>query len=918
MRSLMKFHRTLLSYAGELKRTLRYGYSRKELALFSSWPIACVLVSGVIWGITFDKIKDEYAATEKNAYASARSISKSYSEQLLHLIDEIDQITLSLKYHWERSNGKLSLEDQAQAGLYPPSFQYYLSITDRNGKSITSTLGGASTYLGDRPWFKFHQSSPDLALRVDDKLSVGRRSGLAVIRFTRRLNAADGSFNGGITIGVLPSYFASFRDENSLGPSDFISVRHENGELFTSEKGQLIRGKGQVHREPPLFIGDIGVMRVAPEKYKDNKARILAWHRVPGYPLVSYVGLAEDDLFASHTKAVQSYRETATILSVFLFAVSLAGMFFSLHLTRKKRQAEKIKATYHLATDAAREGFYVLRAIYGEDKAIADFVVEDCNEYGALFLGFDKSSLVGTEITQLYSDEQAQRFMAVFRTAMETGFYEDQVKIPSNGSEETVWIHRILVCSEVGLAVTLRNISEAKAQEHKLLDMAHTDPLTGLPNRHWLISALPSLIDHARSKDTSLAVLFTDLDGFKKVNDSLGHLAGDILLKAVAARLKSTLRSHDYVVRLGGDEFTIVLTTVTGPEEVTQIAQRIIGTFREPFNIAGSTNKVSTSVGVSLFPGDGDSTEQLLQKADIAMYAAKKEGKGTFQFYDQRLYERTQAQRDIERDLERAIAEDQFVMHYQPRVNTLTGEITGLEALIRWQHPERGWILPGEFIPLAEQKGTIIPISECVLEKVCAQIAAWQAENENTVPISVNISASQFSMQNVAERIAAVTLKHGIPASAIEVEITETAMAYDTENTKDQIAALTAMGVTIHVDDFGTGYSSLSRLQEYRMQVLKIDRAFTSRLGTGKEADTLFRTIVSMAKSLNMSVIAEGVETLQQLQILQSFYCDEVQGYRIAPPLPAHEIPSLLHRRFLFPQQEDIPAHDFMVVDDPR
>ena len=323
----MKSYRTMLSYLGELKKPLRQGYSKKELALFFSWPVASVLVSALIWDITLGKIEDDYAWAEKTAYASARSLSKSYSEQLLHTVNELDQLTLNLRYYWDLSNGKLNLQEQVRAGMYPPSSQFYLSITDKNGKSVTSTLGGPQTYLGDRPWFKFHQASPDLNLRVDDALSVGRRSGKTVIRFTRRVNAADGSFNGGITIGVHPSYFASFRDENSLGPRDLISIRHENGNLFTSEKGQLIRDKGEVHREPPVFVGDSGVMRVPADKYKDNQARVLAWHKLPGYPLISYVGLAEENLFASHLKAAQSSRQTATILSAFLLAVSLAGMF---------------------------------------------------------------------------------------------------------------------------------------------------------------------------------------------------------------------------------------------------------------------------------------------------------------------------------------------------------------------------------------------------------------------------------------------------------------------------------------------------------------------------------------------------------------------------------------------------------------
>jgi diguanylate cyclase (GGDEF)-like protein len=443
------------------------------------------------------------------------------------------------------------------------------------------------------------------------------------------------------------------------------------------------------------------------------------------------------------------------------------------------------------------------------------------------------------------------------------------------------------------------HLTEKKLYERELWRMANEDALTTLPNRHWLNNILPDALERARLAGNQLAVFFIDLDDFKNVNDTLGHAVGDSLLCEVAGRLRSVLRPNDYVVRLGGDEFTVILDPVDSIEDVTYVASRIIEVLREPFELLRGRNTIGTSIGITIFPRDGEDTETLLKNSDIAMYHAKAQGKGHFRFFQPELYENLKAKLDTERALVHALENNQFVLHYEPRICTFTGELRGLEALVRWQHPEHGLMLPSQFIPLAEDNGLILKLGEIVLEQACAQLVQWKKDGLKLVPLSINVSARQFNNGNIKSLFADTLARHGIPSEMLEIELTESSMMGDHSDVLEQLSAIKKMGIKLLVDDFGTGYSSLSLLQRLDMDVLKVDRSFTSDLGNSVEGEIFFNAIVSMAHALGMLVVAEGVETEQQLRILQSLSCDEIQGYFIARPVPAKEVPDLLRKRFI-------------------
>jgi len=453
------------------------------------------------------------------------------------------------------------------------------------------------------------------------------------------------------------------------------------------------------------------------------------------------------------------------------------------------------------------------------------------------------------------------------------------------------------------LAVTLQDISQRKSHERDLVRMASQDMLTGLPNRHWLNQHLPAALEAAEVGGYTVALLFIDLDEFKHVNDTQGHAAGDQLLQMAASRLRSLLRPSDQVVRFGGDEFIVLLDPVESDAHIGAVAERILAAFARPFLVAEESQSVGASVGISVYPRDGSDPETLIKHGDIAMYSGKSDGKGQYRFFDPSLSITLKSRSQLKQSLLEAIEKGQLQLHYQPRVDTQTGELCSMEALVRWQHPELGLVPPAKFIPLAESSGLILRIGEIVLELACAQLAQWRTEGLTLVPVSVNVSPKQFAHGNIHHQLALHLKRHDLAPALLEVEITESAMMADQPEVLAELAAIRALGVKLHVDDFGTGYSSLSQLQKLKMDVLKVDKAFTCELDNSTEGRVFFQAIVSMAHALGMSVVAEGVETSRQLEILRELRCNEVQGYYIARPQPPLEMAALMRKRWLLPEE---------------
>jgi diguanylate cyclase (GGDEF)-like protein len=415
--------------------------------------------------------------------------------------------------------------------------------------------------------------------------------------------------------------------------------------------------------------------------------------------------------------------------------------------------------------------------------------------------------------------------------------------------------------------------------------MAMHDALTDLPNRLMLRDSLEQAISRAKRGEL-VALHYIDLDHFKAVNDTLGHLVGDDLLKQVADRLRACVRDIDTVARLGGDEFAVIHTALAEANDAALLAQQLRDSVRAPYSVDGHHVVVDASIGIALSPDDGVTVEELLKNADLAAYAAKASGRGTFRFFEAEMDRRIKLRRVVELDLRHALSNGEFRLFYQPIVNLQTGEVTSLEALIRWQHPVRGLTPPGDFIPLAEELGLIVPIGEWVINRACADAATW-AEH---IKVAVNLSPIQLTGKGLLEVVMRALARSGLPASRLEFEITETVLMQNTATTLATLHQLRALGIHFSMDDFGTGYSSLSYLRSFPFNKIKIDRSFVKDITDEKSSFAIIKGVTSLAHSLNMITTVEGVETEEQLDRVRRLGCAEIQGYLLSPPKSLEEI----------------------------
>jgi diguanylate cyclase (GGDEF)-like protein len=440
---------------------------------------------------------------------------------------------------------------------------------------------------------------------------------------------------------------------------------------------------------------------------------------------------------------------------------------------------------------------------------------------------------------------------------------------------------------------TLNNVRQLKALNERLEHQAYHDPLTRLANRTRFVDRLEKAL--ARHSEGSLALLFLDLDNFKLINDSLGHQVGDALLLAVTERLKACARAEDTIARLGGDEFTILLENIPDVHDAVRMAERIAARLEAPFTLAGQEMFVGVSVGITIASGDEQGPDDLLRQADVAMYRAKANGKGRYELFDRSMGSRAIERLELETDLRRAVERGEFLLHYQPIINLDTGEVCEVEALVRWQHPRRGLVPPGVFIPLAEETGLIVPLGQWVLEEAARQARRWQTEFPSTrLTMSVNLSGRQLQRPSVVQDVARVLQGTGLPPASLKLEITESVAMQDAESTIETLRRLKEVGVQLAIDDFGTGFSSLAYLNRFPIDALKVDRSFVARLGDSPEDRAVVRTIVALAKALDLVVTAEGIETIEQAEQLRTQGCDLGQGFYFAKPQASDKIARLL------------------------
>jgi diguanylate cyclase (GGDEF)-like protein/PAS domain S-box-containing protein len=447
--------------------------------------------------------------------------------------------------------------------------------------------------------------------------------------------------------------------------------------------------------------------------------------------------------------------------------------------------------------------------------------------------------------------------------------------------------------SATGTIVVFRDVSTARAKSLELSHLAQHDALTDLPNRVLFNDRLTQAIALAERQGKQLAVMFVDLDHFKKINDSLGHDVGDKLLKSVAERLKACVRRSDTISRLGGDEFVLLLSQVEHAEDAAISARKTLRALTAPHMIDGKSLDVNVSIGVSTYPNDGQDAESLMNRADNAMYEAKQRGRNNYQFFRQEMHALLAERQSLEADLRCALGRNEFVLHYQPILNLQTGQITGMEALIRWLHPQRGLIYPGQFVPIAEECGLILTIGQWVLLEACKQARAWLDAGLGAVRVSVNVSAAEFGAKDFLSGVRAVLIATGVEPQNLELELTESVLMIDAEAAVVTLVKLKAMGVQVAIDDFGTGYSSFAYLRRFPSDALKLDQSFVQDIMADPRDASIVRAMINMGANLNQRIMAEGVETGAQLEFLRRHGCGEGQGFYFSRPVVAERVANL-------------------------
>ena len=754
-----------------LSETLRrkLGRATEPQVLF---PALAALLLAVIWVTTLGILRVKRVDAERAAAVATQNLLDTYEAQVVRALREIDH-TLSLVRFWPgRRARRPILQSLRDEGLLPADLLFTVTIADRNGTIVESTRPSAVQSVAGQDYFEQQ--------RAADRFFVGHlppgATGDTKLPFSRRLDAADGSFDGIVSVAVDAAYFVSSYENALLGERGVLGVLGDDGVFRVRRTGTAVMS-GEASGFKPAAAAPATDTAATVERARwDGVRRWTSTRELYGFPLAVLVGLSVDEQMAAAHQQSRVYVWWAFLASAFvLITTAVLG-----------------RLSWQLARSRLRE------------------------------------------------------------------------------SEARV----------------------AHAQQVEYL--AYHDALTGLPNRSLFSKLLGKTITEAHRYGRRAAVAFLDLDRFKQINDTLGHEAGDQLLREVANRLRGCIRASDTVARLGGDEFVVLLAEVADEQDAMLVAQKILAATAKPFTLLGQEFRVTASVGISTYPRDGLDEETLKKSADIAMYHAKAEGKNNYQFYSERLNANSLERLALESSLRHALENREFRLYYQAKRDIASGEITGTEALLRWQHPDLGVVAPMRFIPVAEETGLIVPIGKWVLRTACAQFVAWRGAGLPVSSIAVNLTTRQFRDEHLLADLRAILGETGMDPRQLEVELHESLLIYDVDSTLRTLAQLKALGIRIAVDDFGTGYSSLAMLQQFPLDTVKIDRSITRDFIGALENSQLTHAIIAMGKSLSLTVVAQGVETREQVELLRRHACDELQGFYFKHPLPAEQFAQLL------------------------
>ncbi len=634
---------------------------------------------------------------------------------------------------------------------------------------------------------------------------------------------------------------------------------------------------------------------------KDFKkiSRVIAEVLNTGMPVYAHV------LEITRKDGTKAFNETSISLIKDLEGNPIGLRGIARDITERKAMEEKIRESeerYRTILEEMEESFFET------DKAGN---ILFCNDIFAKVLGFSKEDLIGGNLRDSGIPENADIIYKAFHQVHETGepirnIFHEFIRSDGSGTasvEFSIFPRQDRKGKVLGFRGVGHDITERKRAEDRIEYLATHDVLTDLPNRLMFNQLLNHAIQAAQRYKRQLAVFFIDLDRFKIINDTLGHEAGDKLLQEMATRLRQALRAVDVIARLGGDEFVILIEEIKGLEQVATVARNVLSTVIKPMTIMGQECRVTASIGISIYPKDGMDEQTLMKTADIAMYFAKEEGKNNYQFYSKDIKTQSIERMSIETNLRQALQRNELSLHYQAKLDFKTGAITGVEALLRWQNPALGSVTPMQLIPVAEETGLIVPIGRWVMKTACVQNVAWQNQGLPPVSMAVNLSLRQLTDGGLLEDIRTALEDSGMAPNLLELEITESMVMQNPKRMIEVLSKIKDMGVRLAIDDFGTGYSSLSQLKHFPVDTLKVDRSFIRNIPDNPGDNAIAEAIIAMGKTLRLTVVAEGVETQEQMDFLQEHSCDEMQGFYFSKPVVPEQFADLLRKHLSIEQK---------------
>jgi len=870
-------------------------------------PLFALLPLIAIWVASFHFIEVERRAAVDAAHDAAREQLDTYEAQVARNLNAIDQTLKVIKYAVELNGPRAALPALRAQGLLPPGLVFQIAIADRDGQIVDSNPAMPGQDVSREAYFAVHVNGDSSAPFVSHTNGDSAKSE-PHLHFTRRLDDAAGRFAGVAIVEVDPAYFTSSYERARAGELGLLALVGGDGVARAVRIGDKVSWGQAIALE--------GLREEAQEPQPtspDGVERYAGARRLNGFPLTAVVGLARSEQMAQYEQHYGTYLVAATAASSLLVAVVAMVSAWSWQVAKARRRQRQAQETYAAASEASPDAFFVLRCVTGADGGIVDFMIEETNTRAELFTGMSKDALRGQMMDDVLPYYRANGMFEQLAQVVTERCVREAEWQAQTGPATGRWLQRQIVPVEGGAVAMVRDITERKLAEDRIRHMAHHDELTGLPNRSLIRDRLDQAVRHAQRHDGHLALAFVDLDGFKLVNDGLGHNAGDELLKVVGARMQACLRRSDTLGRLGGDEFVILLPEAgENPLALTPVLEKIRQAVTEPVQIGDQSVRVSCSMGVVVYPRDGADPKTLMMNADAAMYRAKELGSNNFQFYTREMNasveEKLALLEGLRMALDATLADDvtdddaqpadapagKFYLLYQPKVDLRTGRLFGVEALIRWRHPEHGMVRPDRFIGLAEESGLIVGLGEWVVRTACRQAQLWRAAGLDPLAVSVNVSARQFEERRLVERIAGALRDSGLPPCALDLEVTESLLMRDMQQAVARMRELKEMGITLSIDDFGTGYSSLSALKSFPISTLKIDKSFVRDLAISSDDQAIALAVISLGHRLHLRVIAEGVETEEQRDFLRANDCDEMQGYLFSPPVPAERITEML------------------------